>query len=76
MYNEYLMTNLRTMWGIDVCLLEEKYPVWWRNTKKIMDGYLERGLMISVGGGGLRLTEQVGCYRIGFSLNYLCNVET
>ena len=58
LYNEYLMTNLRTMWGIDVCLLEEKYPVWWRNTKKIMDGYLERGLMISVGGGGLRLTEQ------------------
>ena len=52
------MTNLRTMWGIDVCLLEEKYPVWWKKTKKIMDGYLERGLMIPVEGGGLRLTEQ------------------
>lgn len=56
-YNEYLMTNLRTMWGIDSEFVAKEFPQWWSVTKKKIDAYCKDGLMICTA-GRIRLTER------------------
>ena len=56
-YNEYLMTNLRTMWGIEYKLVEKEFPQWWSVTRKKMNVYCNEGLMCSTS-DRIRLTEK------------------
>ena len=56
-YNEYLMTNLRTMWGIEWCWLSECYPDWWKLSERRLPAYEAEGWM-SREGGRIRLTER------------------
>lgn len=56
-YNEYLMTNLRTMWGVDLTFLEEKYGKFLFCSQKCIENYLQNGYMKQVG-RRLRLTEK------------------
>lgn len=45
-YNEYIMTNLRTMWGGDVKELERLYPEAWQKAQRVLKSYIENGLII------------------------------
>ena len=56
-YNEYLMTNLRTMWGIEWRWLSERYPDWWKLSERRLPAYEAEGWM-SREGGRIRLTER------------------
>ncbi len=56
-FNEYLMTNFRTMWGIDTGCLAAAFPGWWGEVSRKFGGYVERGLMLEEG-GRMRLTER------------------
>lgn len=56
-YNEYLMTNLRTMWGIDIKRLETMQPELWEALRKKLDFYCENGWMIRLD-GRIRMTER------------------
>ncbi len=56
-YNECLMTNLRTMWGIGAERLAREYPSWWAETEGKLAGYEARGLARREG-GRVRLTER------------------
>lgn len=57
LFNEYLMTNFRTMWGIDTEFLAAAFPVWWKETSHKLERYMQRGLMCG-NGGRIRLTER------------------
>lgn len=56
-YNEYLMTNFRTMWGIDGSYLAGRFPAWWRGTEGKLEGLEARGLLCREG-ERMRLTER------------------
>ena len=56
-YNECLMTNLRTIWGIGAERLAREYPSWWAKTEGKLAGYEARGLARREG-GRVRLTER------------------
>lgn len=57
LFNEYLMTNFRTMWGVDPCFLATTFPVWWREIASKLEGYIKRNLMFW-SGNRIRLSEQ------------------
>ncbi len=40
-YNEYIMTNLRTMWGVEPAFLQENYPAYWEKFCSGMIHYIE-----------------------------------
>lgn len=42
-YNEYIMTNLRTVWGMDSRKLEKSYPEFWNRSRHNLQSYLENG---------------------------------
>lgn len=42
-YNEYLMTSLRTMWGINRIAIEKEFPDLWRITCRSLLKYVEAG---------------------------------
>lgn len=56
-FNEYLMTNFRTMWGIDWYVLKSTYPGRWSGLAEKIEGYEARGWMETVG-GKTRMTER------------------
>ena len=56
-YNEYLMTNFRTMWGVDPLYLEVEFHDWWQGEQCRLEQYAERGLLESYN-GRLRLSEK------------------
>ncbi|MDE7373838.1 MAG: radical SAM family heme chaperone HemW [Odoribacter sp.] len=56
-YNEYLMTNFRTVWGIDLPYLKSAYPAQWDGLSEKLEGYVARGLM-KTDGGRIRMTER------------------
>lgn len=56
-YNEYLMTNFRTMWGIETAYLREHYPFWWEKAENKMGKYRDLGLVTDEG-GRIRMTER------------------
>lgn len=56
-FNEYLMTNFRTMWGINPHDLKNKYPDWWDQLEKKLIGYEQLGLM-QISEDKIRLTER------------------
>lgn len=45
-YNEYLMTNFRTMWGINVRLLQDAFPSYSGKLEKRLEKYLLTGHII------------------------------
>ena len=56
-YNEYLMTNFRTVWGIDLRYLKSTYPAHWDGLAEKLEGYEMRGLM-ETEGDRIRMTER------------------
>lgn len=56
-YNEYLMTNLRTIWGVDLAFLQEKYGHFLANSHGGIENYLKNGYMEQES-GRLRLNEK------------------
>ena len=56
-YNEYLMTNFRTVWGIDLRYLKSTYPAQWDGLAEKLEGYEMRGLM-ETEGDRIRMTER------------------
>ena len=56
-FNEYLMTNLRTMWGIDLTYLRDSYPRGWERIISKLGEYESKGLAIGEG-NRWRLTER------------------
>ena len=44
-YNEYLMTGLRTMWGIDKRVLTANYPVYWSEVAELVAPLVAKGLV-------------------------------
>lgn len=46
MYNEYVMTNLRTMWGIDVAAVERLYGTYWETVRGKVMFYISNGDLI------------------------------
>lgn len=57
LFNEYLMTNFRTMWGIDPGYLEAVFPEWWKGVSGRLESYMDRGLMLW-NGDRIRLSER------------------
>lgn len=49
LYNEYVMTNLRTMWGIDVQEVERLYGTYWKAARERVESYLLSGDLLRVG---------------------------
>lgn len=56
-FNEYLMTNLRTMWGIDMAYLKENYHKGWKAIEHRLEYYETQGLAKREG-ERWRLTER------------------
>ncbi len=56
-FNEYLMTNFRTMWGICPCRLKDEYPDWWNERISKIEHYKQLGLM-KMTGERIRMTER------------------
>ena len=56
MYNEYVMTNLRTMWGIEKQKLESKYALFWGQVQGQVQKYMKTGDLIEEE-GRLRISE-------------------
>ena len=56
-FNEYLMTNFRTIWGIDPAYLQENFGEWWQGKKNKVDLYRENGLLVQEG-KRLRMSKQ------------------
>lgn len=57
LYNEYIMTGLRTMWGVNLDILQSAYEKYWSLAKSHIPGYLRQG-WAEVKGNHLLLTEQ------------------
>ena len=55
-FNEYMMTNLRTMWGIDLLYLQSVYPKNWESVSSKLQRYESKGLALREG-NRWRLTE-------------------
>ncbi|MEG0795054.1 MAG: radical SAM family heme chaperone HemW [Odoribacter sp.] len=56
-YNESIMTNLRTMWGLDLKTFSSKYPHFRKEMQTKLLSYTECGLLED-SGSHLRLTER------------------
>ncbi|MDE5610756.1 MAG: radical SAM family heme chaperone HemW [Odoribacter sp.] len=56
-YNECLMTNLRTMWGIDLHYLKNTFSAYWDGLTERLEAYEARELM-KTEGGRIRMTER------------------
>ncbi len=48
-FNEYLMTNFRTQWGIEPSWLKGKYPDGWKRIAGKIDNYCKEGFMYRSG---------------------------
>lgn len=57
-FNECLMTNLRTMWGIDGKCVSGKWPEWWQTTVDKLERYGEECGWVERCDGRWRLTER------------------
>ncbi len=56
LYNEYVMTNLRTMWGMDLQKLKCDYAVFWKQMQGQIRKYLDSGDLVETE-GKLRISE-------------------
>jgi len=66
MYNEYMLTSLRTMWGIDLLEIQDRFgDNYVKYTMKIAESYLREELMIKsnnkirLTGRGIFLSDQI-----------------
>ena len=50
-YNEYLMTALRTLNGLDKDVLETKYPSLWKDAEILLQKYVDQGLLQKTNSG-------------------------
>ena len=56
-FNELIMTNLRTMWGIRIEKLEKEYPGFWTKVQPRLASYLTGGYAV-MDGNTLKLTTR------------------
>ena len=49
LYNEYVMTSLRTMWGIDLQKMERLYGAFWRSVQDRVNYFLASGDLVRKG---------------------------
>lgn len=56
LYNEYVMTNLRTVWGIEKQKLESNYTLFWGQVQGQVQKYMKTGDLIEEE-GKLRISE-------------------
>ena len=56
LYNEYVMTNLRTMWGVEKEKLEGDYAVFWNQVQEQLQKYLKSGDLLEER-GRFRISE-------------------
>jgi len=56
LYNEYVMTNLRTMWGVEETVLWQRYGACFRQAYPFWQRYLERGELVRAG-SRIRVSE-------------------
>ena len=56
-YNEYIMTGLRTMWGVSLEVLTTEYAEFWKDVVRKKDEWIDRGFMRETD-RKLRLTER------------------
>jgi len=56
LYNEYVMTNLRTMWGMDLREVERLYGAYWKSVRGRVEMYLLSGDIV-IRGDRLFLNE-------------------
>lgn len=57
LYNEYVMTNLRTMWGIDTAKVEGEFGTFWRQVNGALQKYLDSG-DLTERDGKIRISER------------------
>lgn len=57
LFNEFIMTNLRTMWGIRIERLEKEFPTFWAEVQPRLASYLSGGYA-EMDKGTLRLTSR------------------
>ena len=57
LYDEFIMTGLRTTWGIDEGVAARRWGQWWEEARKRVEDYAGRGLLERAG-GRLRMTEE------------------
>ncbi len=51
LYNEYLLTRLRTHWGIEIATLQDNFKEFWGNTQeKILENYVKSDFLIQKNG--------------------------
>ena len=50
LYNEYVMTSLRTMWGMEKQKLEGDYAMFWEQVQEQVRKYEDSGDLIEEGG--------------------------
>lgn len=56
-FNEYILTSLRTIWGVDLGLVESTFGMFYEGLLKAAKPYLERNL-VGIENGVLRLTTE------------------
>lgn len=56
-FNEYMMTNFRTSWGINTGYLSRDYPEWWVKAERKIALLCQAGLMLRLG-DRIRMTER------------------
>ncbi len=56
LYNEYVMTNLRTMWGIDTAKVKDEYGTFWQQVGGVLQKYLNSGDLVERD-GKVRISE-------------------
>lgn len=56
LYNEYVMTNLRTMWGIDQSRVNEQFGEFWKQVQMSLRKYLDSGDLVEQD-GRIRISE-------------------
>jgi len=56
-YNEYILTSLRTMWGIDITFLNDTFPKFWDAQKDTLEALQEKK-MVTLEDNKLRLTQE------------------
>lgn len=48
-YNEYIMTGLRTRWGVDRAILQSRYERYFQQSGQLWEQYIRRGLLVHEG---------------------------
>lgn len=71
LYNEYIMTRLRTRWGAELKVLREKYASFWEKALPRVESYKRKGWLCEEE-GRLRMTEKGWLVSDGICCDLFC----